>query len=104
MSDKLRDSKYCILPFSSINNIRALGLNKQKTRKHNNRCLLKPKKVNTKNLIQINQTRKNNSNNIRIATINVRSIKNKQQQIVKTSVLENTDLHHPNRNLAEKHR
>ena len=40
----------------------------------------------------MNQTRKNNSNNIRMATINVRSIKNKQQQIVETSELENTDF------------
>ena len=38
------------------------------------------------------QTSKNNSNNIRIATVNVRSIKNKQQQIVETSKLENTDF------------
>ena len=46
----------------------------------------------TKNLIQMNQTRKNNSNNIRILTINVRSVKNKQQQIVITTGLENIDF------------
>ena len=45
--------------------------------------------MNTKDLIQINPTGKNNSNNIRIATINARSIKNKQQQIVKTTEHEN---------------
>ena len=32
---------------------------------------------------------KNISSNIRIATVNVRSIKNKQQQIVESSELEN---------------
>ena len=52
MSDKLKDSKYCILPFKSINKIGYLGLNKCKARKHN-RYILKPKKVNTKNLIQM---------------------------------------------------
>ena len=92
ISDKLKDSKYCIPPFTTINKIRDLGLNKHKVRKHNNRYLLKPKKVNTKNLIQINPTEKSNSNNIRIATINVRSVKNKQQQIVETTELENIDF------------
>ena len=92
ISDKLKDSKYCILPFNTINKIRELGLNKCKARKHNNRYLLKPKKVNTKNLIQINPTGKNNSNNIRIVTINGRSGKNKQQQIVKTTELESIDF------------
>ena len=48
--------------------------------------------MNTKNLIQINTTGKNNSNNIRIATINARSVKNKQQQIVETIGLENIDF------------
>ena len=33
MSDKLKDSKYCILPFNTINKIRELGLNKYKARK-----------------------------------------------------------------------
>ena len=77
MSNKLKDSKYCILPFNTINKIGELGLNKCKARKYNSRYLHKPKKVNTKNLIQINTTKKNNSNNIRIATINARSVKNK---------------------------
>ena len=44
MSDKLKDSKYCILPFNTINKIGELGLNKHKARKHNNRYLLKPKR------------------------------------------------------------
>ena len=48
--------------------------------------------MNSKNLIQINPTGKSNSNNIRIATINVRSVKNKQQQIVETTELENLDF------------
>ena len=90
--DKIKDSKYCILPFNTINKIRQLGLNKHKARKQNTRYLLKPKKVNTKSLIQINSAGKNNSNNIRIVTINVRSVKNKQQQIVKTTELENIDF------------
>ena len=59
MSHKLKESKYCILPFNTINRIRALGLNKCKARKHNNKCLLEPRRVNMKNLIQINTAGKN---------------------------------------------
>ena len=92
MSNKLKDNKYCILPFGTINKIRELGLNKCKARKYNSRYLHKPKKVNTKNLIQINTTEKNNSNNIRIATINARSVKNKQLQIDGTAELQNIDF------------
>ena len=92
MSNKLKDSKYCILPFGTINKIRELGLNKCKARKYNSRYLHKPKKVNTKNLIQINTSEKNNSNNIRIATINARSVKNKQLQIAETVELQNIDF------------
>ena len=73
MSDKLKDSKYCMLPFNTINKIRELGLNKLKARKHN-RYLLKPKKVNTKNIIQINpagkkqlQQHENSSNKCKIS-------------------------------------
>ena len=51
MSNKLKDSKYCILPFNTINKIGELGLNKCKARKYNSRYLHKPKKVNTKNII-----------------------------------------------------
>ena len=89
----MKDSKYCILPFDTINIIGDLGLNKCKARKHNNKYLIKPNEVNTKNLIQINTTEKKpNSNNIRIVTRNARSIKNKQHQIVKTIELENIDF------------
>ena len=45
-----------------------------------------------KNLIQINTTKKNNSNNIRIATMNTRSVKNKQLQIVEIVQLQNLDF------------
>ena len=92
MSNKLKDSKYYILPFDTLNKIGELGLNKCKARKYNSRYLHKPKKVNTKNLIQIDTTEKNNSNNIRIATINTRLVKNKQLQIAETVELQNTDF------------
>ena len=91
-SNKLKDSKYCILPFNTINKIGELGLNKCKVRKCNSRYLHKPKIVNTKNLIQINTTKKNNSNNIRIATTNARSVKNNQLQIAETVELQNIDF------------
>ena len=35
---------------------------------------------------------RNKSNNIRLATINVRSMKNKVEQIIENSSLENTDF------------
>ena len=92
MSNKLKDNKYCILPFDTINKIGELGLNKCKARKYNNRYLHKPKMVNTKNLIQKNTNKKNNSNNIRIATMNTRSVKNKQLQIIKIVELQNIDF------------
>ena len=92
MSNKLKDNKYCILPFDTINKIGELGLNKHKARKYNNRYLHKPKMVNTKNLIQINTTEKNNLNNIRIATMNTRSVKNKQLQIIEIVELQNIDF------------
>ena len=43
MSNKLKNSKYCILPFDTFKNIRELGLSKYPTRKCNNRYLFKPK-------------------------------------------------------------
>ena len=91
MSNKLKDNKYCILPFDTINKIGELELNKHKARKYN-RYLHKPKMVNTKNIIQINTTKKNNSNNIRIATMNTRSVKNKQLQIIEIVKLQNIDF------------
>ena len=48
--------------------------------------------MNTRNLIQIHITEKNSSNNIGIVTINARSVKNKQKQIVETIKLENLDF------------
>ena len=92
MFTRLRDNRYCILPFDTINKIRELGLNKCNERKCNTRYLYRPNGVNTKSLIQINTTKKNNSNNIRIATMNTRSVKNKQLQIVEIMELENIDF------------
>ena len=43
MSNKLKDSKYCILHFDTINKIGELGLKKHKARKYNNRYLHKAK-------------------------------------------------------------
>ena len=48
MSNKVRNNKYCILPFDTIRNIGELKLNKHPARKHNSRYQLKPKKANTK--------------------------------------------------------
>ena len=52
-------------------------------------------KVNTRNLVQVkldSETCRNKSNNIRLATINIRSMKNKVEQIIETNSLENKDF------------
>ena len=43
MSNKIKNNKYCTLPFDTIRNTRELKLNKHPARKHSNRYQLKPK-------------------------------------------------------------
>ena len=93
MFSKLKQSKYCILPFEIIEIIRKCKINKHPRKLDFNRKIPQTK-VNTRNLVQVklnSETCRNKSNNIRLATINIRSIKSKEQ-IMKTSSLENTDF------------
>ena len=94
MSSKLKQSKYCILPFKTKEIIQKYKINKWPRKLVLNRKIPQTK-INTGNLVQVklnSETCRNKSNNIRLATINVRSIKNKVEQIIKTSSLENTDF------------
>ena len=92
MSKQLESSKYCILPHSTINTIRQLKINKYPS-KLGARCIKYTSKVNTKNLVHKQLgTDQNTSSNIRIGTVNARSVKNKSDIIVETSKIENLDF------------
>ena len=92
MSRQLKTSKYCILPHSVINIIQEFKINKCPS-KLGARCINYAGKVNTKNLVHIQLgTEQNLSSNVRVATVNARSVKNKSDIIVETSKLENLDF------------
>ena len=89
MSSKLKSCKYSILPFSAIETIRKLKINKRPS-KLGPRLNNYTSKVNTKNLVQIhlgvNQIK---TSNVRVGTVNTRSVKNKSDLVIETSKLEN---------------
>ena len=77
MSSKLKQSKYCILSFEAIEIIQKYQINKHPRKLDLNRRIPQTK-VNTINLVQVkldSETCRNKSNNIRLPTIIVRSIK-----------------------------
>ena len=79
------DQRYKQLPFGSIRNIRHYRLNKRPSKTRNRKERLGQKGVNLTNLhqIQINDGDGNlHDTNLRIATVNVQSIKNKEQALI----------------------
>ena len=77
MASQLKSSKYCILPHSVINTIRQLKINKCPS-KLGAQHIKYTSKVNTKNLIHIQLgTDHKISSNVRVGTVNARSVKNK---------------------------
>ena len=92
MSSKLKSCKYSILPFSAIETIRKLKINKRPS-KLGSRLNNYTSKVNTRNLVQIhlgvNQIK---TSNVRVGTVNTRSVKNKSDLVIETSKLENLDF------------
>ena len=77
MPSQLKSSKYCILPHSVINTIRQLKINKCPS-KLGAWCIKYTSKLNTKNLVHIQLgTDHNTSSNVRVGTVNARSVKNK---------------------------
>ena len=94
MSSILKQSKYCILPFQTIETIRKYIINKCPRKLDMERNIVNSK-VKTKNLVQIELNKvgcNDNSCNIHVATINIRSIKIKVEQAKETSYLENTEF------------
>ena len=81
MFSKLKQSKYCILPFKTTEIIQKYKINKCPRKLDLNRKIQQTK-VNTRNLVQVklnSETYRNKSNSIRLAAINVKSIKNKSR-------------------------
>ena len=92
MSRQLESSKYCTLPHTTINTVRQLKINIHPS-KLGTRCIKYTSKINTKNLVHIQLgTDQNTSSNVRIGTVNARSVKNKSDIIVETSKIENFDF------------
>ena len=83
------DNWYSILHYETITRVRNLKINKR-PRKQDTRKLEK-RIVNTKNLVRL-RNNPNLSNNIRIGTVNTRSIRNKTQLVLENSRLENLDF------------
>ena len=92
MSSKLKLCKYSILPFAAIETIRKLKINKCPS-KLASRLNKYTSKVNTKNLVHIQLgTDQIYTSNVRVGTVNTRSVKNKSDLIIETSKLENLDF------------
>ena len=92
MSSKLKLCKYSILPFAAIETIRKLKINKCPS-KLGSRLNKYTSKVNTKNLVHIQLgTDQIYTSNVRVGTVNTRSVKNKSDLIIETSKLENLDF------------
>ena len=83
------DNRYSILPYETIARVRHLKINKR-PRKQDTRKLEK-RIVNKKNLARPKNSQ-NHSNNIRLVTVNTRSIRNKAQLVLENSRLENLDF------------
>ena len=92
MSSKLKSCKYSILSFSAIETIRKLKINKRPS-KLGSRLNNYTSKVNTKNLVHIHLGADQiKTSNVRVGTVNTRSVKNKSDLIIETSKLENLDF------------
>ena len=92
MSSKLKSCKYSILSFSAIETIRKLKINKCPS-KLGSRLNNYTSKVNTKNLVQIHLGADQiKTSNVRVGTVNTRSVKNKSDLIIETRKLENLDF------------
>ena len=77
MSSNLKSNKYCIIPFTTIDTIRKLKINKCPSKLGARQSRYKyTSKVNTKNLVHIQLgTEQVNTNNVRVGTANARSVK-----------------------------
>ena len=71
------DTKYCRIPFQTINLVRKLKINRRPSKLDLQCQPISQSRINTKNLVNIDISPKKHTttNNLKIATINARSIK-----------------------------
>ena len=88
------DTRYCTIPFTTINQVREFKLNKRPSKLELRRAQIKQKGSHHNNLITIEPKSKDKivSQYVRIATVNTRSIKNKVDLVLENSELENLDF------------
>ena len=88
------DTRYCRIPFQTINLVRKLKINRWPSKLDLQCQPISQSKINTKNLVNINISSKGHTitNNLRIGTINTRSIKNKVELVIENSELESIDI------------
>ena len=88
------DTKYCRIPFRTINLVRKLKMNRRPSKLDLQCQPISQSKINTKNLVNIDFSSKGRTitNKLRIATINTRSIKNKVELVIENSELESIDI------------
>ena len=88
------DARYSRIPFQTIYLARKLKINKWSSKLDLQHRPIKQNKINTKNLVKIDVTSNDQTitNNLRIATINTRSIKNKIDLVIENSELESIDI------------
>ena len=88
------DTRYSKIPFKTIQLVRKYKINKR-PRKLDLKCKpIKQTRCNTKNLVKIDITNKDKviTNNLRMATVNTRSIENKVELVLENSELDNIDI------------
>ena len=88
------DTRYCTVPFTSINQVRKFKINKHPSKLELSRAQIKQKGSQHNNLITIEPKSKDIivSQYVRIATVNTRSIKNKVDLVLENNELENLDF------------
>ena len=88
------DIRYSKIPFETKNLVRKYRIHKWPRKLGPNWPSIKPLKANTANLVSIEIKKEDQTitNNLRIATVNTRSIKNKSELVMETSKLESVDM------------
>ena len=88
------DTRYSKIPFETIQLVRKFKINKKSRKLDLEHKPTNQTRCNTKNLVKIDITSNDRliTNNLRIATVNTRSIKNKVELVLENSELDNIDI------------
>ena len=88
------DTRYCTIPFATINQVRKFKINKHPSKLELHHAQIKQKSSQHNNRIAIETKSKDKivSQYVRIATVNTCSIKNKVDLVLENSELENLDF------------